>query len=50
MHSRRTTKRLRPEDMAFPEKKKGQPLSQDGWLFFFVPIVAETLSVLKEAG
>ncbi len=50
MHSRRTTKRLRPEDLAFPEKKKGQPLSQDGWLFFFVPIVAETLSVLKEAG
>jgi len=32
------------------KKKKGQPLSQDGWLFFFVPIVAEILSVLKEAG
>jgi len=39
-----------PEDLAFPQKKKGQPLSQDGWPFFFVPIVAETLSVLKEAG
>jgi hypothetical protein len=39
-----------PEDLAFPQKKKGQPLSQDGWLFFFVPMVAETLSVLKEAG
>jgi len=39
-----------PEDLAFPQKKNGQPLSQDGWLFFFVPIVAETLSVLKEAG
>jgi len=23
-----------PEDLAFPQKKKGQPLSQDGWLFF----------------
>jgi len=48
--SRRTTKWLRPEDLAFPQKKKGQPLSQDGWLFFFVPIEAEILSVLKEAG
>src|SRR6266436_4924794 len=33
-----------------PQKKKGQPLSQDGWLFFFVPIVAEAVSALKEAG
>ncbi len=31
-------------------KEKGQPFSQDGWLFFFVPIAAETVSVLKEAG
>jgi len=33
-----------------PQKKKGQPLSQDGWLFFFVPIAAEAVSLLKEAG
>jgi hypothetical protein len=33
-----------------PAKEKCQPFSQDGWLFFFVPIAAETVSVLKEAG
>jgi hypothetical protein len=33
-----------------PQKKKGQPLSQDGRLFFFVPVVAEAASALKEAG
>jgi len=33
-----------------PAKEKSQALSQDGWLFFFVPIVAEAVSVLKEAG
>jgi hypothetical protein len=47
---RRITKRLRQEISSPPQKKKGQPLSQDGWLFFFVPIAAEAVSVLKEAG
>ena len=31
-------------------KEKCQPLSQDGWLFFFVADAAEGLSFLKEAG
>jgi len=33
-----------------PTKEKNQPFSQDGWLFPFVPITAETVSVLKDAG
>jgi len=33
-----------------PQKKKANRSLQDGWLFFFVPIVAEAVSVLKEAG
>jgi hypothetical protein len=38
-------------EMSFPtQKKKSQPLSQDGWLFFFVPVAAEAVSALKEAG
>jgi hypothetical protein len=41
---------LRHEISSPPQKKKGQPLSQDGWLFFFVPIAAEAVSTLKEAG
>jgi len=31
------------------EKKANRSL-EDGWLFFFVPIVAEAVSVPKEAG
>jgi hypothetical protein len=45
--SRRITRRL---EISSPQKKKGQPLSQDGWLSFFVPIAAESMSALKEAG
>jgi hypothetical protein len=47
--SPRIGKRPRHE-IRSPQKKKGQPLSQDGWLFLFVPTAAETVSVLKEAG
>jgi hypothetical protein len=31
-------------------KEKEPTLSQDGWLFFFVPVAAEAVSALKEAG
>jgi len=33
-----------------PQKKKGQPLSQDGWLFFFVSYCRGGCVTLKEAG
>jgi hypothetical protein len=33
-----------------PQKKKANRSLEDGWLFFFVSIVAEAVSVLKEAG
>jgi hypothetical protein len=33
-----------------PAKEESQPSLEDGWLFFFVSIVAEAVSVLKEAG
>jgi hypothetical protein len=32
------------------QKKKANRSLEDGWLFFFVPIVAEAVSIPKEAG
>ena len=31
-------------------RKKANRSLEDGWLFFFVPVDAKTVSVLKEAG
>jgi len=50
MHSRRTRKRRRQKIWHSRKRKKANRSQEDGWLFLFVPIVAETLSVLKEAG
>ena len=46
---RRITRRPRHEISSRKRKKANRSL-EDGWLFFFVPIVAEAVSVLKEAG
>ncbi len=50
MHSRRTTKRLRQKIWHSRKRKKANRSLRTVGFFFFVPIVAETLSVLKEAG